>query len=274
MHTRPYAGQNAQGREGCGVQFAAMIPWLMLAVHGAGRTERRKITAAVLSGGLILSMAGQLFLLWQDGLLNLSTGLPLHICGMMAVLSLPMLWMRPGRLLEMSLYIGMPCALMALLFPAVIHCSRPLLMAGHFNRLHGLILCCGAFAFLKEKTLPGDGKTAFLLGSVYLWGIWFLNPVLGSNYLFLRAVPAGTPLVWLMEKGQMCLLFGYEMLAMVMIRLLRSVYETLTFAGSRRAYSRSRRYSLPCTSLRRAPVPSLSGQRVRGSVPDRRKDPA
>lgn len=256
------------------MQFAAMIPWLMLAVYGAIHRERRNITAAVLGSGLVVSMAGQIFLLWQDGLLSLSTGLPLHICGMMAVLSLPMLWMKPGWILEISLFLGMPCALLALCFPAVIRSSRPLLMAGHFNRLHGLILCCGAFAFLKEKTLPGDGKRAFLLGSAYLWMIWLLNPIIGSNYLFLRAVPAGTPLVWLMEKGQMYLLLGYEMIAMVMICLLRGLYANITFAGSRKAYSRSCRCSLPCTSPRRAPARSLSVRREPGSVPDRRKDPA
>ena len=256
------------------MRFAAMIPWLMLALYGARRTERRKITAAALSCGLMISMAGQMFLLWRDGLLNLSTGLPLHICGMMAALSLPMLWLKPGSLLEMSLYIGMPCALMALCFPAVIRCSRPLLMEGHFNRLHGLILCSGVFVFLKGKTLPGDGKRAFLLGSVYLWLVWAVNPVIGSNYLFLRAVPAGTPLVWLMEKGQMYLIFGYEMLAMVMIRLLRGVYAKITFAGSRKAYSRSRRCSLPCTSPHRESEWLPSGRREPGSIPDRRKDPA
>jgi len=258
--------------------FAAMIPWLMLAVYGARLPRRRLAAAAVMCLGLCLSMAGQLFLLWQDGLLNVATGLPLHICGMMAALSLILVWQKQGWIYELSLYIGMPCALLALVFPAVIASSRPPLMASHFNRVHGLILCVGLFVFLKNKTLPVSGRRAFLLGSVYLWCVWLINPIIGSNYLFLRVAPAGTPLVCLMEKGELYLMCSYEMLAIMMISLMGSLWQkaakSLTFAGSRRACSRWCRYSLPCTSPNRAPEWLPAWRKAPGPEPDRRRDPA
>ena len=69
--------------------------------------------------GLAVSMAGQEVLLVQDGLWSLQTGLPLHLCGMMGLCSLPLLWLRPRGLLCFSLLLGAPCALLALCFPAL-----------------------------------------------------------------------------------------------------------------------------------------------------------
>lgn len=224
------------------MRWMGLLLWMQLAVYGGRRPGRRRLTAATLTAGLAVSMAGQMFLLWQDGLLSLQTGLPLHICGMMAVLSIPFLWLRPRWLYGLSLYLGMPCAAMALVFPAVIACSRPLLMAAHFDRLHGLILACGLFVAAQQKPLPRSGAPAFLWGSGYLLFVWRMNFALGSNYLFLRAAPRGTPLEWIVARGEGFTLCSYLMLAMLLIRLMmdvwRRLYPLVTAAGSRTSCSR------------------------------------
>lgn len=224
------------------MRWMGLLLWMQLAVYGGRRPGRRRLTAATLTAGLAVSMAGQLFLLWRDGLLSLQTGLPLHICGMMAALSIPLLWLRPGWLYGLSLYLGMPCAAMALVFPAVIACSRPLLMAAHFDRLHGLILACGLFVTAQQKPLPRSGAPAFLWGSGYLLFVWRMNFALGSNYLFLRAAPRGTPLEWIVARGEGFTLCSYLMLAMLLIRLMMDVWRRLhplvTAAGSRTSCSR------------------------------------
>lgn len=237
--------ETAQGDDE--MRWLSLLMWTMLAVYGGRRPGRRLLTAAMLTAGLAVSMAGQMFLLWQDGLLSLQTGLPLHICGMMAALSIPLVWLRPGWLYGFSLYLGMPCAAMALVFPAVISCSRPLLMAAHFDRLHGLILACGLFVMAQEKPLPRSGAPAFLLGSGYLLFVWRINFAIGSNYLFLRAAPRGTPLEWLVARGEGFTLCSYLLLAMVVIRLMSDVwlrlYPLVTAAGSRTSYNRCCRRS-------------------------------
>lgn len=224
------------------MRWMGLLLWMQLAVYGGRRPGRRRLTAATLTAGLAVSMAGQLFLLWQDGLLSLQTGLPLHICGMMAALSIPLLWLRPRWLYGLSLYLGMPCAAMALVFPAVIACSRPLLMAAHFDRLHGLILACGLFVTAQQKPLPRSGAPAFLWGSGYLLFVWRMNFALGSNYLFLRAAPRGTPLEWIVARGEGFTLCSYLMLAMLLIHLMmdvwRRLYPLVTAAGSRTSCSR------------------------------------
>ena len=229
------------------MRWIGLLLWMQLAVYGGRRPGRRRLTAATLTAGLAVSMAGQMFLLWQDGLLSLQTGLPLHICGMMAVLSIPLVWLKPGWLYGFSLYLGMPCAALALVFPAVIASSRPLLMAAHFDRLHGLILACGLFVMAQEKPLPRSGAPAFLLGSGYLLFVWRINSAIGSNYLFLRAAPRGTPLEWLVARGEGFTLCSYLLLALLLIRLMSDVwlrlYPLVTAAGSRTSYNRCCRRS-------------------------------
>ena len=127
--------------------------WGLLTLYGLRQPKRRKTVRRALTAGLAVSMAGQEVLLVQDGLWSLQTGLPLHLCGMMGLCSLPLLWLRPRGLLCFSLLLGAPCALLALCFPAVIGCSRPFLMGLHFGRLHGLIVWSAVFV-LGENPKP------------------------------------------------------------------------------------------------------------------------
>lgn len=202
-------------------------------------------------------MAGQEALLVQDGLWNLQTGLPLHLCGMTGLCALPLLYLRPRGLLAFSLLLGAPCAFLALCFPAVIDCSRPFLMRLHFNRLHSLIVWTAVFS-LGEDPKPltlGETRKTLLWASGYAWLVQLCNEWLPANYLFLKAVPAGTPLEWLVQRGQGFYLCSLWLLATVCLRWERDVWNALllrlnapTAAGNRSAYSRCTRSMPPCTS--------------------------
>ena len=54
------------------------------------------------------------------------------------------------------------------------------------------------------------------------------NALTGSNYLFLRAAPVGTPLAWLIRPGYGTYLAGLELLCMLVLSSLcagvRSIY--------------------------------------------------
>lgn len=226
--------------------------WMALAVYGGRLPRRRILTAALLTAGLLLSMTGQLYLLWEDQLLTLNTGLPLHLCSMMALLSLPLLWCRPGWFYGLTMLLGMPMALLALLFPAVVQCSQPVLMSAHFDRVHSLIAAAGLFVAAQKKPLPRSDGSLLLLGSGYLLFVWRINYVLGSNFLFLRAAPSGTPLEWLHARGEGFTLCAYLLLAMVVMRLMKELWACLlplvTGQENSLAYSRFSRQRTPCTS--------------------------
>lgn len=255
MKNRPLVQNFGQG--GGFVGWLSFGLWGLLTLYGLRRPKRRRAVRWASAAGLAVSMAGQETLLIQEGLWNLQTGLPLHLCGMMGLCSLPLLWRRPRGLLCFSLLLGAPCAFLALCFPAVIGCSRPFLMRLHFNRLHSLILWAAVFV-LGENPKPltlGETRKTLLWASGYAWLVQLCNEWLPANYLFLRAVPAGTPLEWLAQRGQGFYLCSLWLLAMVCLRWGRDLWNALlprlnalTAAGSRSAYSRCTRSMSPYTS--------------------------
>ena len=231
--------------------------WGLAVLYGLRQPERSRAVRWALAAGLAVSMAGQEALLVQDGLWSLQTGLPLHLCGLMGLCSLPLLWRRPRGLLCFTLLLGAPCAFLALCFPAVIGCSRPFLMRLHFNRLHSLILWAAVFV-LGENPKPltlWEARKTLLWASGYLWAVQLCNEWLPANYLFLRAAPEGTPLEWLHQKGQGVYLCSLWLLGGLCLRWMRDLWNALlpglaalTAAGNRSAYSRCSRSTLPCTT--------------------------
>jgi len=208
------------------MQWLSLALWGMLAHYGA-TPARRHITATLLTGGLIVSMGSQLWLLWLDDQLNLHTGLPLHLCGMIAVLCIPLCWFFWTTGYHLLLLLGVPGAFLALCFPAVVQSTRPTLMLIAFLRLHILIVAVAYFCWVQKKPPPADARRAFLLGNGFLLFTACINSVLGSNYLFLRAAPAGTPLAFLIRPGYGAYIASLELLSMLLMRFLCDGYRWL-----------------------------------------------
>lgn len=211
------------------MQWLQLLIWCTLARHGALTAQRRLVTAATLTAGLLISMGSQLYLLWLDDLLSLQTGLPLHLCGMMAVLCIPLCWFHLASGYHLLLLLGVPGAALALCFPAVTVCSHPLLMQMAFLRLHALIIAVAVFLWTQKKPLPQDARRAFLLGNGFLLLVACMNDLLGSNYLFLRAAPSGTPLAFLIRPGYGVYVASLEILCMLLMRFLLSGYRHAYF---------------------------------------------
>jgi len=208
------------------MQWLGLMLWGTLARYGA-TPARRRITAAVLAGGLMVSMGSQLWLLRLDDQLNLHTGLPLHLCGMMAVLCIPLCWFPLAAGYHLLLLLGVPGAFLALCFPSVVQSSHPLLMRIAFLRLHCLIIAVAVFIWAQKKPPPADARRAFLLGNGFLVFTACINSILGSNYLFLRAAPSGTPLAFLIRPGYSVYVASLEILCMLLMHFLCDGYRWL-----------------------------------------------
>lgn len=173
--------------------------------QGLARTARRwyRRTALSLGGAVWCAMLGQEALLLLSGQLNWTTALPLHLCGMMGVLTLPML-LSSGRFLwHLALYLGVPGAAMALLFPAMVPTPWPGLMAAAFHTLHCLLVIAPLLPLARGwKPSPLGAVQAFgfllILGGVALT----VNALTGANYLFLSLPASGTPLKRLAQGGE------------------------------------------------------------------------
>jgi hypothetical integral membrane protein (TIGR02206 family) len=185
----------------------------------------QKAASLAVSALVLLCMATQIFLLWKMGLAGVGTVLPLHLCSFMGILTPFMLLTRSAGLLEFTLYLGVPGALAALIFPAVLPSPWPLIMEGAFFSMHALIALA---PFLRMAN--GARPRQLALGRVFLWGNILLLLVIGfnaifkTNYFFLRNAPTGTPLFLLQNMGQAVYISTLEITALVLLKL-----ETMAF---------------------------------------------
>ncbi len=153
-------------------------------------------------GGIWCAMLLQEWVLWRSGQLTWQTGLPLHLCSMMGVLALPMLLTENRLLWHFALYAGMPGALLALIFPAVLDTPWPELTQLGFHSLHALL-------FLSPLLPLGLGKQPEGAGVLHAWiillgagcAVMVVNGLLGSNYLFLAGPAPVAPMLFLAQKG-------------------------------------------------------------------------
>jgi hypothetical integral membrane protein (TIGR02206 family) len=185
----------------------------------------QKAASLAVSALVLLCMATQIFLLWKMGLAGVGTVLPLHLCSFMGILTPFMLLTRSAGLLEFTLYLGVPGALAALIFPAVLPSPWPLIMEGAFFSMHALIALA---PFLRMAN--GARPRQLALGRVFLWGnillllVMGFNAIFKTNYFFLRNAPTGTPLFLLQNMGQAVYISTLEITALVLLKL-----ETMAF---------------------------------------------
>ncbi len=188
--------------------------------------KRLQLAASFAVSALVpLCMATQIFLLWKMGLAGVGTVLPLHLCSFMGALTPFMLLTHSAALLEFTLYLGVPGALAALIFPAVMPSPWPLVMEGAFFSMHALIALA---PFLRMAN--GARPRPMALGRVFLWGnillllVMGFNTIFKTNYFFLRNAPTGTPLYLLQNMGQAAYISTLEITALVLLKL-----ETMAF---------------------------------------------
>lgn len=162
-------------------------------------SRRLYLTCTWLLGlGTYVAMLTQEAVLLFSGQLTWRNGLPLHLCSAMGLLTLPMLLSRRRTLWHISLYLGLPGALMALLFPAVLDTPWPRLTELAFHTMH----CCVFLAPLLPLSLghrpSAKGFLPALLTLLLLACIAAgVNAATGGNYLFLNRSPIG----WMNQWG-------------------------------------------------------------------------
>lgn len=186
----------------CGILTARAIGRMRRCEGEKAARQRYRRAAWLMGGGVWLAMLVQEWTLWRSGMLAWSTGLPLHLCSAMGVLTLPMLLTESSFLWHAALYAGMPGAMMALLFPAVAGTAFPWLTRCAFCTMHALILLSPLLPLgLGRKPKPSGalqaGSFLVMLGSAAMMA----NRLSGGNYLFLAGAIPGTPLMLLAQGG-------------------------------------------------------------------------
>lgn len=199
-------GEASSTKEVGTVQYIILALLLSLtgtACRGIRREPRLyRLCAILLSAVILLAMAVQEIVLLHSGLLSWATGLPLHLCSLLGVLTPAMLLTRSRTMRSAALFLGIPGASLALIFPAVLATPCPRLTALAFHTLHAGLICAPLLPMAEGwKPRPADALRAggFLLGAA--GAAMIVNPLSGGNYLFLAYPIAGTPLAGLGQWG-------------------------------------------------------------------------
>lgn len=153
----------------------------------------KKCTLPILFVMIAFSMAVTESLLVVQG--RWREAIPLHLCSLSAIAAAVLaLW--PGQvLLDFLWYLGMPGAALALLFPAPASSICQALLDASYYVTHTLILVIPLFRMALGMR-PRAGGTAQMMLVLLAIGIaaYEANRMLGTDFLFLMAPPAGTPL--------------------------------------------------------------------------------
>ena len=139
--------------------------------------------------------------------------LPMHLCSLSALCALALALHPRGWMLDFLWYLGMPGAALALLFPAPAAGSLQFLINLSYAATHLLILLIPALMMLlgMRPQAARSGCALLILQGIAL-AAHGMNSVLDTNFLFLSAPPAGTPLEWFFQMGMPVYLMVLEAL--------------------------------------------------------------
>ena len=144
---------------------------------------------------------------WQEAI-------PLHLCSLSALAAAALAFSPRQMLLNFLWYLGMPGAALALVFPAPAVSRCQALLNASYAVTHAMILVIPAVC-MQRGMRPRRGESArmiaALLGIAAVAGA--VNRRLGTDFLFLAAPPAGTPLEAVYAAGRpVYLLFLFAMM--------------------------------------------------------------
>ena len=152
-------------------------------------------------GGLILcSMACTTVMLAVQG--RIREAIPLHLCSVSALAAAVLAFMPVQPIVDYLWLLGMPGAILALVFPAPAVSRWQTLFTACYMLTHALIVLIGLSAMaMGECPRAGKAPMALIFLQALALTAFFVNRALGTDFLFLSAPPIGTPLVWIGSAG-------------------------------------------------------------------------
>lgn len=162
---------------------------------------------------------------WQEAI-------PLHLCSISAIAALALAWGAGKWTLNFLWYLGMPGALLALLFPAPAVSRYQLLLNITYTVTHALILLIPACALASGMRVR-RGQNMIMLLAIHLLAAaaYAANLYFGTDFMFLMAPPLGTPLCVPYRLGYGWYLLSLEVLVLALLwitgRLMPALFPKL-----------------------------------------------
>jgi len=152
---------------------------------------------------------------------TIQTMLPLHMCSLMIWLSACMLFTKSYAIYEVTYFLGIGGALQALLTPDASGYGFPHFRAFQTFIAHGLLVLIPIYMTVVEGFRPTvqSLKRVFIWTNLYVVPVFFLNLLIGSNYLFIAYKPAFPTLLDLLAPWPWYVL-ELEVVGMLILLLL------------------------------------------------------
>ncbi len=210
------------------MQAAQLACWGWLGCAALWAAHRGKIAARAARLTALVMLAGSMAVTIALTVLDhkdlLRTLLPLHLCSLSAFMTIYLLATGSTACFHFCWYLGMPGAVLALLFPAVEVSSWPGLMGTAFMLTHALVafaplLLC-AQGRLPERRAAGG---VLLAGNAFLVLVYAVDRLIDANYMFLLYAPPGTPLMWMAGLGRLGYFACLELGAVLTVWAMRGL---------------------------------------------------
>lgn len=145
---------------------------------------------------ILCSMAGTTLMLALQG--RIQEAVPLHLCSVSALAAAMLAFVPAPGIVDFLWLLGMPGAVLALVFPAPAVSRWQTLFTACYVLTHALIVLIGLSA-LAMREWPRAGRVPRMLTALQALAVtaFFANRALGTDFLFLAAPPGGTPLEWI-----------------------------------------------------------------------------
>lgn len=128
---------------------------------------------------------------YTNGLWNVQTMLPLHLCSLLVWTGAYMLVTKNYRVYEFMYFMGIGGAIQALATPGLGQYGFPHFLFFQYFLSHGLIITSAIFMTVVEGLRPTlkSMVRVFVWMNLYAAVIYFVNIYLGSNYLLINYKP-------------------------------------------------------------------------------------
>jgi len=168
------------------------LTFLMVVLLKQIRSQKlNEFTRYFLATALLVQEASLSIWRVYHGRWQVSTSLPLHLCGMGILLSALMLYKKDRKLYDFLYFWGTAGAFQAMLQPNLSEFGFPHYRFFQFFISHGLLFGAIIFATFIMNFRPRFKSIyrAFVITNIFAFFVGILNFILGSNYMFLAHKP-------------------------------------------------------------------------------------
>lgn len=206
--------------------LSALFIWFVISVGKRLNESQERKFRILFASFLIIRHIVLLAIYYKTGVFDISTDLPLHMCGISSIISAIILVNKKIHLFEFVLLLGSAGALQSFITPELTHGISGIKLVDYYFSHSSIILCPLYLFFVHDlKVRKRAWLNVFIMGNIILACVGFINWLISANYIYLCERPiANNPLL----IGEWPLyLIGFEIFGFINIYLFYLLFTAL-----------------------------------------------